>query len=70
MYGFHAALNLGFDAAVLRVVEALKAEGFSVLSRARQLLRAHALRVASPALRAILRTLHRLYCAPGATALH
>ncbi len=27
-------------------------------------------RVASPAVRAILRTLHRLYCAPGHAAMH
>ncbi len=27
-------------------------------------------RVASPAVRAILRTLYRLYCAPGAAPLH
>lgn len=27
-------------------------------------------RVASPAVRAILRTLYRLYCAPGAAAVH
>ena len=27
-------------------------------------------RVASPAVRAVLRTLHRLYCAPGSAAVH
>ena len=27
-------------------------------------------RVASPAVRAVLRTLHRLYCAPGHAAMH
>ena len=27
-------------------------------------------RVASPAVRAVLRTLHRLYCAPGGAAVH
>lgn len=32
MYGFHATINGPFDAAVQRVLEALKKEGFGVLS--------------------------------------
>ena len=34
MYGFHITLDLGFDEAIDRVTEALKAEGFGILTDA------------------------------------